>query len=90
GRVNVREKILLAAVALTETAPTITTPDLVMRAWSLYPEAFSLAGYAHPHSNAVIAKLSGADGLVGLGWLERTDESAYRVTRAGHAAARRL
>ncbi len=61
-------------------------------AWTLYPEAFSLRGYfaKHPDSNRVLAKLSGVDGLCGLGWLEHTDQRMYRVTRKGRVVAKQL
>ncbi len=88
---TLRQKILVAAVALTESAPTFTTADLVVRCWAMFPEAFSLKGHAaHADSNKVLAKLSGADGLAGFGWIELTGQSTYRVTHRGRRVAEGL
>lgn len=88
---TLRQKVLVAAVALTEAAPTFTTADLVVRCWTMFPETFSLKGHAsHADSNKVLAKLSGADGLAGLGWIELTSQSTYRVTRRGFRVAEQL
>lgn len=78
---TLREKILLAA--LTIEAETFGTGRLVVRAWETYPADFALDGESHPDSNVVIAKLSGAEGIVGLGWFERTQPGTYRVTQVG-------
>lgn len=59
-------------------------------AWKRFPESFSLTGDAHPDSNRVLAKLSGVDGLCGLGWLERTAPGTYRVAREGRRIATAL
>ena len=91
---TVRQKILLAAVECSTKSERFTTDDLVLRAWELFPESFSLGGtepaHAHPDSNRVLAKLSGCEGLRGLGWLELVDTSTYRVTRMGHRIAEQL
>ncbi len=88
---TLRQKILVAAVALTESAPTFTTADLVVRCWAMFPEAFSLKGHAsHADSNKVLAKLSGADGLAGFGWIELSAQSTYRVTHRGRRVAEQL
>ena len=85
---TVRQKILVAA---TKLVGPFALADLVVRAWVLYPESFALKGYPeHPDSNRVQAKLSGADGLCGLGWLEHVDTNTYQVTRRGRLAAREL
>jgi hypothetical protein len=78
---TLREKILLAA--LTIEAETFGTGRLVVRAWERYPADFALDGEPHPDSNVVIAKLSGAEGIVGLGWFERTQPGTFRVTQIG-------
>lgn len=78
---TLREKILLAA--LTIEAETFKTGRLVVRAWETYPADFALDEEPHPDSNVVIAKLSGADGLVGLGWFERVVPGTFRVTQTG-------
>lgn len=92
SELTVRQKILAAAIAVGDEAEAFTVEDLIVRAWGLYPESFSLRGYEgrHPDSNRVLAKLSGADGLCGLGWLEHTDQRTYRVTRKGRAVIKQL
>lgn len=92
SELTVRQKILTAALAVGDEAETFTVEDLIVRAWGLFPESFSLRGYEgrHPDSNRVLAKLSGADGLCGLGWLEHTDQRTYKVTRKGRAVLKQL
>jgi hypothetical protein len=92
AELTVRQKILVAASVLGEEADAFSVEDLIVRAWQLYPEAFSLRGYhaKHPDSNRVLAKLSGVDGLCGLGWLEHTDQRMYRVTRKGRVVSKQL
>lgn len=93
AELTVRQKILVAAVALQAgELEAFPDEDLVVRAWTLFPESFSLRGHfaKHPDSGRVRAKLSGADGLCGLGWLEHVGQSTYRVTRKGRRLAQQL
>lgn len=87
---TIRQKLLLAACDLPPEP--FHAHALVVRAWERWPETFSLLGcdQRHPNSNAVLAKLSGIDGLVGLGWLMPTEPMRYRVLRAGYKAAHAL
>ncbi|MEZ4395026.1 MAG: hypothetical protein R3A48_28445 [Polyangiales bacterium] len=82
----------MAAVTLVDDAEAFTVEDLIVRAWEQFPESFALRGYhaRHPDSNRVLAKLSGTDGLCGLGWLEHTDQRMYRITRKGRLVAKQL
>jgi hypothetical protein len=94
SELTVRQKILMAAVAMgtgTE-AENFSVEDLIVRSWKMFPESFSLRGFErlYPDSNRVLAKLSGADGLCGLGWLEHTDQRTYRLSRKGRTVARTL
>lgn len=82
---NLREKILLAA--LTIEAETFRIGRLAVRAWERYPADFALDDEPHPDSNVVVAKLSGADGIVGLGWFERVAPGTFRVTNIGRSYA---
>ena len=86
---SIRQKILLAA---TECAERFSAEALVLRAWELHPESFSLAGtsHAHPDSSRVLAKFLGRDGAIGLGWVERVGTNTYRVTREGLKLAKKL
>jgi hypothetical protein len=88
---TVRQKILLAAVECSTASGHFTTDALVLRAWELFPEAFSLGSTReHPDSNKVLAKIAGPSGLRGFGWIELTDTSTYRVTRKGRLVAEQL
>ncbi len=89
---TVRQKILLAAWDCSERSERFRAGELVLRAWQLFPESFSLDGTnrAHPDSNRVLAKLAGAEGLRGLGWIELVDPSTYRVTTKGARTAKQL
>lgn len=92
AELTVRQKILLAAVTLGDDAEAFTVEDLIVRSWEQFPESFALRGYQarHPDSNRVLAKLSGTDGLCGMGWLEHTDQRMYRMTRKGRLVAKQL
>lgn len=92
AELTVRQKILMAAVAMGSDPETFSVEDLIVRSWKMFPESFSLRGFErlYPDSNRVLAKLSGADGLCGLGWLEHTDQRTYRLSRKGRAVARTL
>lgn len=91
---TVRAKLVVAAYDLATSRGDALLPfddaDLVVRAWELFPESFSMRGYAHPDSNRVLAKLPGTDGLVGRGYLRRVSTSTYALTPRGVAHARTL
>ena len=92
AELTVRQKILMAAVSLGTEKETFSVEELIVKSWTTFPESFSLRGYyaKYPDSNRVLAKLSGTDGLCGLGWLEHTDQRMYRLTRKGRVLARQL
>lgn len=92
AELTVRQKILMAAVARGSDTENFSVEDLIVRSWKMFPESFSLRGFErlYPDSNRVLAKLSGADGLCGLGWLEHTDQRTYRLSRKGRTVARTL
>ena len=75
-----RDMILLAAAdcALGRGSldAVIAESDLIVRAWQLYPEAFSLRGHPHPDSNRVRAKLHGVEGVIARGWLRKPSDGA--------------
>lgn len=87
-KLTVRRKILLAAASLPEGGFTIE--DLVVRAWTLYPESFSLTGHPYPDSGRVQPKLCGRDGLRGLGWVESPSQRVLVVTKKGLRVARQI
>ncbi len=85
---TVREKLVLAAHALGEG--TFRAQQLVVRAWEMFPESFSLQGHALPCSNTVYSKLSGRDGLVERGLLVQTGERRYALSAKGLCSAATL
>ncbi len=90
---TVREIILLAASDVAaQHAGAVPVGPLVVRAWEIAPARFGLPGHegAHPHSSRVLAKLSGEDGLVALGWLATAGASTWRLTARGARLAREL
>lgn len=82
-----QECILLVA---SEMTPKFNIEDLIVRCFERYPARFSLRGYAHPNSNAVVARLSGSVGMVAVGWLSRPEVRIYALTPEGKAHARAL
>lgn len=92
---SLRDKILVAALrGTTAERPVLTSGDLTVLCFQHFPDAFVLASElapgAHPDANKVLAKVSGVDGLLGLGLLERVATSVYRLTRKGRTRARQL
>ena len=92
AELTVRQKILMAATSMATDVEAFSVEDLIVRSWKMYPESFSLRGFErmYPDSNRVLAKLSGADGLCGLGWLEHRDQRTDKLTRKGRTVARTL
>lgn len=79
---------IVAAVALCESrrgASPITTADVVLRAWRMWPEVFGLRGYerSHPDANRVAAKLSGRGGVIDDGWISRPAPGILALTNRG-------
>lgn len=90
-----RQLLLIAAGKVAAARDgVVPSGSLVMAAWQLAPDRFGLDldgdRTKHPNSNAVLAKLAGADGLCGLGWLESTGRSLFRVTQRGQRELRAL
>lgn len=86
SKLSGRDMVLLAVadLALGRGAldAVVAEADLVVRAWSLYPEAFSLRGHAHPDSNRVRTRLYGAGGVIACGWLRRVSAGGEALTVA--------
>ncbi len=66
-------------------ADRFTQQDLAVRAWTMFPGVFGLAGYAdtHPDANATNAKLYGHTGIVSRGYVEPCGDGMFRVTGEG-------
>ena len=82
---SIPEKLLIAAIQAREKNKTFTAEDLVVEAWSLYPDTFGLAGYSdrYPDSNRVLTNIMGTKGMRGKGWLRKVGEKQYRLTSKG-------
>lgn len=89
--ITVREKILIAAVFCEQLCQrrTVRLEDLIVACWRLFPSSFSLSGFDLPHSNRVIAKLSGGEGLVATGELERVEGGLSATVEGRSWVARR-
>ena len=88
GRLTVRDEILVAAACLDRSrgGGEFTAEDLVVAAWRLYPGSFGMSGYDYPHSQRVVCRLSGPDGLIEKGLLGRV-VGALKLTDAGRRKA---
>lgn len=89
--VTIRKKILLAAVDVRGEDGEISAASLARRAFERWPDDFGLGG-SPPcvDTMKVLPRLSGVDGLCGLGWLARTGAGRYRMTRQGERVAASL
>ena len=81
------EKLLSAAVALSSASDHegFSAEDLVVKAFELFPEMFSLKGYPHyPNSNAVLTQVMGRSApLIVRVWVAKTGTKRYRLTPKG-------
>ena len=82
---TVPEKLLVAALRAREASATFTAEDLVVHAWTLYPDTFGLAGYSklYPDSNRILTNIMGGKGMRAKGWLRKVGEKQYRLTSQG-------
>ena len=90
---TVPEKILLAADQLDQQGHSpFTAEALIVAAWEKFPNTFGLKGFAekHPDSNKVLSSLMGEKGLARRGWLVKTGQKMYALTREGRNVIRRV
>ena len=45
AELTVRQKILMAAVAMGSDTENFSVEDLIVRSWKMFPESFSLRGF---------------------------------------------
>lgn len=82
--------IAVAVLACERAMGACSYDEVVVLAWTLFPEKFSLPGRPeHPDSNAVYSKMVGAQGLVARGLLRHDPDQprTWRPTPALIAAA---
>lgn len=92
---TVADRLILAAVGLSEDgSETFTAEELVVAAWTKFPETFGLRGVLdaqgrprYPDSNRVFAEIMGRMPVRRRGWLEKVGNKRYRVTRIGRVHA---
>jgi len=90
---TVPEKILVAADQLEQQGNTpFTAEALIVAVWQKFPKTFGLKGFAdlHPDSNKVLSSLMGEKGLARRGWLVKTGQKMYALTREGRRVIRRV
>jgi hypothetical protein len=92
NNLSAEQKLLLAAFDLQRTKKTFSAEELVMAAWSRFPDTFGLQGFEskHPDSNKVLWRIMGKKGLRATGWLQKVREKTYRLTEAGRITATEL
>lgn len=80
------EKLLRAAGDLADQGHgEFSAEDLVVAAFRLYPNDFSLKGYSqYPNSNYVLTQLMGKHArMIVKGWFVKTGTNTYRLTPKG-------
>jgi hypothetical protein len=90
---TVPEKILVAADQLEQLGKTpFTAEALIVAAWQRFPNTFGLKGYTdlYPDSNKVLSSLMGEKGLARRGWLIKTGQKMYALTREGRKVIRKV
>jgi hypothetical protein len=90
--VNASEKLLAAAYELQKTKPTFTAEELVLAAWTHFPDTFGLQGFEtkYPDTDRTWKLLRRKEGLGARGWFQRVRKGTYRLTEAGRIAATKL
>jgi hypothetical protein len=71
----------IMAAARTLGAEPFTQNALVMAAWEMFHDDFSLVGFIHPDNHKVICCLCGDKGLVARGFLRRVGKGLLEVSR---------
>jgi hypothetical protein len=90
---TVPEKILVAADQLEQQGQTpFTAEALIVAVWQKFPNTFGLKGFTekYPDSNKVLSSLMGEKGLARRGWLIKTGQKMYALTREGRRVIRRV
>lgn len=90
GRDRLSQALMILCVACS-LPEEWSDGDLIVAAWQAYPQEFGLVGYTSSQSDAghVRAKLQGATGLIGRGYIEQLETHRFRVTERGRAEAAR-
>jgi hypothetical protein len=90
---TVPEKILLAAEHLDKQGQSpFSAEALIVASWEKFPNTFGLKGFAelYPDSNKILSSIMGEKGLARRGWLVKTGQKQYALTREGKRVIRRV
>jgi hypothetical protein len=90
---TVPEKILLAAEHLDKQGQSpFSAEALIVASWQRFPNTFGLKGFAeqYPDSNKILSSIMGEKGLARRGWLIKTGQKQYALTREGKRVIRRV
>ena len=90
---TVPEKILLAAEHLDKQGQSpFSAEALIVASWEKFPNTFGLKGFAeqYPDSNKILSSIMGEKGLARRGWLIKTGQKQYALTREGKRVIRRV
>jgi len=91
NRLTIADKVLSAAFQLElKGKRPFPIEDLVVSAWQMFPDAFSLAGHKLPDSNRVFAEVMGSKPLRQQGLIVKVGQKMYRLSEAGLERARRI
>ncbi len=92
NNLNAGQKLLLAASELQKSKRTFSAEELVIAAWSRFPDTFGLQGFEskHPDSDRTCKLLRRKEGLGARGWFQKVRKGTYRLTEAGKIAATEL
>jgi hypothetical protein len=82
NRMTLDEKILVAANGIANGVEGFTAEELIVSAFQIYPENFSLLGFPqYPDSNRVLTQITTAKrGLQRRGWIRKLGPKRYELT----------
>ena len=95
---KIQDKLLLSALSLEEAGKDrFSAEDLVVKAWSKFPDTFGLLGYAdehgiplYPNSNRIYAEIMGSKPLRKNGYVIKVGSKMYQLTELGRSHAKAL
>jgi hypothetical protein len=90
---TVPEKILVAADSLDQAGQSpFSAEALIVASWKKFPKTFGLKGYTelYPDSNKILSSIMGEKGLAKRGWLVKTGQKQYALTREGRSVVRKV
>ena len=83
---TIPEKLLVSASRRWgQIGEIFSAEDLIVAAWTDFPDSFGLQGYVsdHPDSNRVLTNIMGSKGLRNKGWIKALGRKRYSLTAEG-------